>query len=127
MEFCVAVFSVGVMITKILHPTSKIKHPLAAADDGDDFELIAVGEAMGDMLFAGDQFHVDFHRDMLSLQVELGEQFGERGAVGNCVRPTVDDNLHSADLLGAVRRWFAVLCGEVERLLLPDFTARTVG
>jgi hypothetical protein len=67
---------------------------LAAADEGDDFEMVPFLQAVIGVFLARNEFEVDFDGDMACLDAEFTEQNGERGVGGDSTRLAVDKDLH---------------------------------
>ena len=67
---------------------------LAAADEGDDFEMVPFLQAMVRVFLARNEFEVYFDGDLAWLDAEFTEQSGERGVGGDSTRLAVDEDLH---------------------------------
>lgn len=67
---------------------------LPAADQGDDFDLIACFERAFRMAGARNQFAILFHGDELGLEIQMGDEPGHGGTFRDVLRLAIDVDLH---------------------------------
>jgi hypothetical protein len=80
------------------------KSSMAAADEVNDFEFVAVSDGGGDPGRAGDDGAVVFDSDAVGLEGECGEEIVERGAGGELRKAAllaVDEKVHEEQGTGS--------------------------
>ncbi len=87
----------------------------AAADEGDDFDGVAVFEGVGFVLFVWDELLVDFGCACGGCQVEALDEGPDGGVFGEFHGLGVDDNLHVKLYVPNPRKFGRLLAGARRR------------